>query len=364
MGNFSRNTFHPEKSYVGVRLQQGVPLVDADWNEQNDVIRQEVYDGLAAVGADGVCRVASGSSTYAFRLSPTGTANNFQFLAGPAVVGGRPVRIPVNLTTYGAQPWTDPARAARDGVAVLPALTTPAAARSDLVYLDVWEREVGQAEDGEIVNPVIGVETAVRLKREVAVRVAEGSSALPAVPAGHFCTPVALLNRVAGGAVIQADEIEERRPFLDLGPTTRYLPLDPVFTTVTGSPAWETGISGPKLFARKPANITTVGILPLQLPHRARLGNLTYHIVVPNGSGSVLILLARNALDPADTSSLFIGGDSVSVSGPTPVRRSARVPREQNVHVVDNRTYSYTLYVWAGGIGELQLHGLLLDFEF
>ena len=39
MGNFSRDTFDPNKNYVGVRLQQGVPLVDADWNELNDIIR-------------------------------------------------------------------------------------------------------------------------------------------------------------------------------------------------------------------------------------------------------------------------------------------------------------------------------------
>ena len=32
-----------------MRLQQGVPLVDADWNEQNDVIRQELYDTLGAI---------------------------------------------------------------------------------------------------------------------------------------------------------------------------------------------------------------------------------------------------------------------------------------------------------------------------
>ena len=35
MGNFSRNTFDPVKDYVAVRLQQGVPILDADWNELN-----------------------------------------------------------------------------------------------------------------------------------------------------------------------------------------------------------------------------------------------------------------------------------------------------------------------------------------
>ena len=31
MGNFTRDTFDKSKHYVGVRLQQGVPMVDADW---------------------------------------------------------------------------------------------------------------------------------------------------------------------------------------------------------------------------------------------------------------------------------------------------------------------------------------------
>ena len=54
MGNFSRNTFNPNKNYVGVRLQQGVPLVDADWNELDDVIRNEIYSGLGQAFPDGV----------------------------------------------------------------------------------------------------------------------------------------------------------------------------------------------------------------------------------------------------------------------------------------------------------------------
>ena len=54
MGNFSRNTFDPLKDYVAVRLQQGVPVLDADWNELNDVTRQELYDALSLTFTDGV----------------------------------------------------------------------------------------------------------------------------------------------------------------------------------------------------------------------------------------------------------------------------------------------------------------------
>ncbi len=41
-GNFSRNTFDKLKHYVGVRLQQGVPIVDADWNELEDIRKYEL----------------------------------------------------------------------------------------------------------------------------------------------------------------------------------------------------------------------------------------------------------------------------------------------------------------------------------
>lgn len=36
-GDFSRQTFSPEKHYSGVRLQQGRAHLDADWNEQVDI---------------------------------------------------------------------------------------------------------------------------------------------------------------------------------------------------------------------------------------------------------------------------------------------------------------------------------------
>ena len=39
---FSRNTFDKLKHYVGVRLQQGVPIVDADWNELEDIRKYEL----------------------------------------------------------------------------------------------------------------------------------------------------------------------------------------------------------------------------------------------------------------------------------------------------------------------------------
>ena len=54
MGNFSKDTFDKLKHYVGVRLQQGVPLVDADWNEQEDIRRYELQAFLKWFVGNGV----------------------------------------------------------------------------------------------------------------------------------------------------------------------------------------------------------------------------------------------------------------------------------------------------------------------
>src|SRR3954469_23422188 len=54
MGSFSRDTFNRLKHYVGVRLQQGVPLIDADWNELEDIRKFELQAFLKWFVGDGV----------------------------------------------------------------------------------------------------------------------------------------------------------------------------------------------------------------------------------------------------------------------------------------------------------------------
>ena len=58
-GNFSnggRDTFDAAKRYIGIRLQQGVPLLDRDWNELEDIRRH--YEWTLRENFVGeVCRV-------------------------------------------------------------------------------------------------------------------------------------------------------------------------------------------------------------------------------------------------------------------------------------------------------------------
>jgi len=54
-GDFSRLTFGSERRYSSVRLQQGRVLVDADWNEEHDIlahrIATETVDVIGKCGA-------------------------------------------------------------------------------------------------------------------------------------------------------------------------------------------------------------------------------------------------------------------------------------------------------------------------
>ena len=212
MADYSRDTFRltnvlhqlldqqpvdDPRQYVGVRLQQGVPLLDSDWNEAHELRRREVELLIRDFIGDGVPGLGSG-----FAIAPVEVDNDFAILPGPLVVGGWQVINPA-LIRYAEQ-------------ADAPPLTTPGSDRIDTVYLDVWEAEAGASGTGadeRLVNPAIGLETALRIERQWTVRVAEGVSdfeTLELAEPGHKYTPLARLFRSAS-AGIEAYMIEDRR---------------------------------------------------------------------------------------------------------------------------------------------------------
>jgi hypothetical protein len=360
MGNFSRNTFDPLKDYVAVRLQQGVPVLDADWNELNDVTRQELYDAFSLTFTDGI-------QPHGFDLEVGSRAepNDFGVLAGAALIQGRPIRVRKNLR-YSTQPWTDPKRAARDGVAVIPPLTTPTGAannppRTDIVYLDVWDREVGSAEDATLINPAIGVETCVRVKREAAVRVAEGTATLPSVSQDVFL-PLALLHRPVNQAVITG--IEDIRPFFTAHKehasfrSFRLLPVNttPFFTNKL--PEWRIaftvltnplGMEVPKFRALKAQNEAAAGVLPLLLPDRARLSFFSISGDISDVNGQVQWQLLRIDQQVATASNAdrlvdILAGDTIrAVSANQIFSTTSGFSAEESKLIVDNSRYYYAL---------------------
>jgi hypothetical protein len=385
MGNFSRNTFDPLKNYVGVRLQQGVPVLDADWNELNDVTRQELYDTLSFTFTDGIP-----PGGFDFEVLGRPEPNDLYILAGTGLIQGRPIRLRNNVR-YSTQPWTDPQRAARDGVAVIPPLTTPpgppagAPPRTDIVYLDVWDREVGSVEDSSLINPAIGVETCVRLKREAAVRVAEGTTTLPTAPAGHAFLPLALLRRPRNQALIT--NIESIRPFFHSPQGTGVVSFFPGFLPLQQSqdptltiPEWRIGISPigpnqsvPKFRAVKPQNQAVSGILPLLLPHRARLRSFGIRgdISAVNGVVQWLILRFRHqvptAADAALSFDILVEDSIFAASAGHVFDRTYGFSADESKLIVDNSRYYYALLTHTGmvpGGYVASIHGLSISYEY
>lgn len=212
MGNFSTDPLRElERSraqgYVGVRIEQGVPVLDRDLNLLGDLVASTVREILEAHLGSGV---AGRGDAFAVRAVPA--ENDLRIRGGGAcLVGGIQVEIGDDLD-YGAQPGA-------------PALTTPAADREDAVYLDVWVDEVDAARDGALANGAdVGMQTSVRLRPAWRVCVAEDARGAPEPALGHAHCPLARLERRAGEAVIGPEAIVDlRRTGLNLADVVRRL---------------------------------------------------------------------------------------------------------------------------------------------
>ena len=84
-----------------------MPLVDADWNELEDVTRNELYDALRAA-APNAARPGSD-------VSPAGAGDDIVLSPGTAVIEGVPMRVWTNLQ-YSTQRYATAATATADGV--------------------------------------------------------------------------------------------------------------------------------------------------------------------------------------------------------------------------------------------------------
>lgn len=202
MGNFSKDPFDElrrsrEQGYVGLHVEQGVPLLDRDLNLLADLVSSTVREILARHLGSGVAE-----RDDAFAIEGVPAANDLRVAAPPGggacLVGGIQVTIDAPLT-YADQ----------HGVA---SLTTPEHDRRDVVYLDVWVEEVDASADAALANDAdIAMQTSVRLRPAWRVRVAEGAGDAPAAEAGHAHCPLALLERPAGESVISEEMIVDLR---------------------------------------------------------------------------------------------------------------------------------------------------------
>jgi hypothetical protein len=150
-GDFSRLPFRRGAHYTSVRQQQGRVALDSDWNEQASIRErveracfEEIVGASASPSAEGFAVATDGST---FRLT-----------AGRIYVGGFRCELGSDLQLEHLAGASD----------------TPARGRTDLVYLDVWERHVTAVDDPSILEPALGgADTTTRLDVAWRVRLRE-----------------------------------------------------------------------------------------------------------------------------------------------------------------------------------------------
>lgn len=256
-GNFSndgKDTFDPRKRYVGVRLQQAVPLLDRDWNELEDIRRYE----------EAMLRkwyIGNGSPDDGFKISALDSAKkDFKIAAGRCLVDGfeavnepyfnigikfeedlKKKNIPDELKAIfktEGYPLSGGATVAQEienewviidkeerfivrkedetlsvyasykrylqqeGISDLSA---PAAARTDTVYLDVWIEEVTGDDDDALKNLDVGIPTCFRHKLKWRVRVDEGNKGHDAEAYHHHYTIATIKRGTNEAAIVHID---------------------------------------------------------------------------------------------------------------------------------------------------------------
>ena len=210
------------KHYVGIRLQQGSPLIDADLNEMEDIRRIELETVLAQAIGSGVPAGSEG-----FRIRQHSSNNNFNIEGGLLFVDGWLVINRARID-YANQPHRN-----SPGVAPpVPVVDSAVLARRDLVYLDTWEIEVDSQADDSLLNPRIGVETSTRLQRAWVVRFATiaatvdplAPTAIPNRQPRHRYYALATLNRLPGAQITEGMINDLRRTQLTLDALT-FAPL-------------------------------------------------------------------------------------------------------------------------------------------
>jgi hypothetical protein len=164
-GDYSRIDFNPWRNYNGVLLQQGRPLTDRDWNDQVAGVNRRIQAGtLDTVGQTFVSR----ATPDAFKITSDGQ--------GGLLIGRGRLYVDGLLAENhgaGATQWdvelaelfrTQPVAYMKQPYWPTPT-PLPTSGGPQIVYLDVWEREVTQYQDPHIVEKALGVDTTTQLQR-------------------------------------------------------------------------------------------------------------------------------------------------------------------------------------------------------
>jgi hypothetical protein len=280
MAVITPDTFNPLRRFVSVRLQQGVPIVDADWNEKDDMRRFEVRAFLKWFVGDGV---PEGTDGFRLRALAVPAANDLIIGTGvpPAAIGetnliaglrhlGRCLVDGLEATIETEVVFRAQAlHVSQGGSAALAAqLGTTQIAEMPMLdgtvnaYLDVWQRLVRPDEVPSLVFVDIGTESCARIRLEWAVRARIGT-ALPVTgdgdfEAGHSYYSLAHITRVAADPVVYPSQLADRRERRLLVPPA--IIIEDLFGTT--SDRYRRGLDRPTLPLRTALNALMRGELP------------------------------------------------------------------------------------------------------
>ncbi|ONI92923.1 hypothetical protein ALI22I_01215 [Saccharothrix sp. ALI-22-I] len=280
MALISTSTFNPLLRYVNVRMQQGVPIVDADLNELDDIRKFELRAFLKWFVGDGVPDGNDG-----FRIVGKGLANEFTIEAGapPAAGAASPADLALRNvgriiadgldviieadTTFTAQDLHEEkpgaaVLAARLGVPVITKLTPATVAEPVAVYVDVWEMLLTADDEPELVHAGLGAETCARVLRNWVIRVRPGTAApRPGdgdfLPGHSYVLLATVFRRVGDARVAASDVVDRRHRRLRLPPATL---VEDVLGTSTDD--YRTGLRRPPISLRDAINALLRGELP------------------------------------------------------------------------------------------------------
>ncbi len=172
-GDFSRSSFNSAKHYRGVRLQQGRIQLDADWNEQIDILlhhnERELKDLIGPYGAP------QGNAGFAITLPPAS--------ANPAAAGTMPPAdlLPPDVQIAKGQRYVDGILCINEADCTFttqpdfPGATihrqAMAGHQQQLVYLDVWQHHITAREDGDLREVALGgLDTTTRIQTVAQVK--------------------------------------------------------------------------------------------------------------------------------------------------------------------------------------------------
>ena len=212
-GEYSRWIFDESKAYMLVAKMMrepgtlnGIPLLDAELNEQGEIMLQLMRRLIKRI-------YGNGSTNNGFKIAQSASSpnNNFTIKGGDGTLAGAGYLfvegwMPFNQSDveYEAQSYGPTA------------LTTPSgSARTDVVYIDVYYKEVDSVDDSEIKDGTIGMETSRRIALVWEVKVAQGGS----VPANyvdannvqHWTMKLATIARLDADASITTAMITDNR---------------------------------------------------------------------------------------------------------------------------------------------------------